>query len=361
MVRFGIEEEFMTLDPATLAPVPRGHAVRVALERALLPSVPALRAATSEFLDCQLEVSTSPVETITQARSELNSYRQGLAAAARETDTLVAAMGTPLRTVRECAVTRSERYAVIADRLGALTGEHYFNGLHVHAEAVDAEDRVRALNAVRPWLPLLLALSVNAPFGRGGDCGFASWRSIQLRRMATMGCPPVFRDLDDYHSRIDRIIRIGAAVDRGSISWMVRLAESYPTVEVRIFDAQLGVEDTLLLAALTRSLIAQPPATAGMGSEAIDAALWVAARDGTQGRLIHPLTGEIAPVSEVSAGLLEAIGDSLRTHGDDAFVAERVEQIARMGSGAERQREAFRAGGLDGLRVLLADALTGTA
>lgn len=255
-------------------------------------------------------------------------------------------------------ITPIPRYQVIADGMGSLANEHFVNGLHVHIEVLNADERVRALNAVRTWLPLLLALSANSPFWHGEDSGFASWRSVHLRRLSTMGCPPKFHDRADYEARIDRIIQLGAAVDRASISWAARLSENYDTVEVRVFDVQLCVDDALLLAGLTRSLIAEQPATVPQSSEAIGAALWVAAREGTSGLIINPLTGEIAPVWEVGACLVDALGNALTAHGDQSLVEDRMALLKNEGTGAERQRHAAMRGGRAGLRRLLVDSLT---
>ena len=92
----------------------------------------------------------------------------------------------------------SERYARIAGDIATITAEHQINGLHVHVGFDDREERVRSLNALRPWLPTLLALSSNSPFWSGHDTGFDSWRAIHSRRLTTYGTPPVFRDAADY-------------------------------------------------------------------------------------------------------------------------------------------------------------------
>lgn len=357
MVRFGVEEEFMTLHPHTLAPVPKGPAARVALHRDATASARAGASVSgdisAEFMDCQVEVATSPAQTLDDARCELTAFRASLRAYAQRADVVVCSAGAPYGDARESAVTSKSRYRAIADLMGGLTREHLVNGLHVHVEECDVEERVRALNAVRPWLPVLLALSANSPLWGGEDSGFASWRSILIRRLATMWCPPVFQDADDYQRRIDRLIDTGAVLDQASIAWAVRVSHHLDTVEVRVFDAQLTVADTLLAAALTRSLIVERPVTAPIDSEAIDASLWMAARSGMDARLIDPLTGGVASAWSILGGLRKATGDALRAHDDAEFVDAQLAVLREQGTGAARQRAALAGGGTPALRALL--------
>lgn len=359
MVRFGVEEEFIVLDRASLAPVPRGAEARRALRAASAAAAsedPAKSTEISaEFLDCQVEVATSPVEDLLAARAELTDFRDGLCAFGRESEVVVASAGTPYACAQRSVVTAKERYRAIADLMGDLTREHFVNGLHVHTEVQDPEDRVRALNAVRPWLPVLLALSANSPFWRERHSGFASWRSILLRRLPTMWCPPVFHDASDYQQRIDRLVRMDAAVDRASIAWAARISSHLDTVEVRVFDAQLTVDDTLLAAALTRAVVTERPVTMPMDSEAIDASLWTAAKEGMAAQLVDPFTGEVASAWSVADLLIEAVSGTLVARADKAFVDDQVGVVRARGTGSDRQRAAHAEGGVGGLRALLAE------
>ena len=244
---------------------------------------------------------------------------------------------------------------MIADFLGSLTREHLVNGLHVHTEVIGVEEQVRALNAVRPWLPVLLAATANAPFWRGQDSGFASWRSMLLRRLPTMWCPPVFQDAQDYQHRVERLVTLGAALDPASIAWAGRVSDTYDTVEVRVFDAQLTVADSLFAAALTRAIITDRPRTVALDSEAIDASLWMAARGGMRARVVDPLTGDVSPVSAVLQALCETVRNALEEHGDLEFARSRIERAQAEGSGADRQRRAVASGGALGLAGLLVD------
>lgn len=348
MARFGIEEEFVLLDEQSLGPIGIGDTARQDLaDRATSGRV------LAEYLTCQVECVTDPVRTRTEAEAQLRHLRGLLGRTAARHGAVAAASGTAYATTGALVISPSPHYDVVAAHLAHITRGHEVNGLHVHVEVTDHEERVRALNRLRGWLPLLLALTGNSPFGDGVDTRFASWRSVVIRRLPSSWMPPLFHDLDDYHAQVDRLLEMRALPDRASLSWAARLSERFPTVETRVFDAQLHPEDTLFAAALTRAIVATPELPASVVRvDGLDASLWTAARQGMDARLLDPGTGEVTDAWALATRLCEAVGAALDELGDGAFVAERMAGIRAEGTGAERQRRAFATGGVAGLRRL---------
>ena len=283
----GIEEEFVLLDPSTLATVDIAHGAVEALASTGGGVV------AHEFFRSQVEFASPVCESATEAREAIHAFRHSLGQWAREAGVIPAGTGTPYRTRVSGHVSAGARYARIADGIAGITAEHQINGLHVHVGFDDREDRVRSLNGLRPWLPTLLALSANSPFWAGHDTGFDSWRAIHSRRFTTFGIPPAFRDADHYDATVLALIGVGATVDGGTINWNVRLSAVYPTVEVRVCDAQLDPRSVLTLALLIRALAHTGTRTGTASSRSVtseavlrDAALWHAARYGLGSQLV---------------------------------------------------------------------------
>ncbi|WP_194421103.1 carboxylate-amine ligase [Microbacterium abyssi] len=351
MTRFGIEEEFQLLDEDTLVPVPLGSAARAAL-----PS--GTGEVKKEFLTSQVEFSTSPVDTLAAAGEELMAFRRALASFAHDRGAVAIGSGTPFGIGPEASVFASERYDTVAHWLGHIVDSHHVNALHLHVEVPDEEDRVRALNAVRPWMPTLLAVSGNSPFADGHDTGHASWRTVIMRRLPLSGCPPHFRDMRHYRSEVDRLVAQQVIPDIASVCWAARLSANYPTVELRLFDAQLSPEDALLLAALGRALVesatsAGDPVHTG---DDIQASLWAAARAGLGATLVDPSSGRLIAAKDAVCLLLQTISPALEKSGDLAFVTDGLDRVLRTGTGAQRQRAAYAEGGITALRALHAVA-----
>ncbi|RXZ46600.1 YbdK family carboxylate-amine ligase [Agromyces fucosus] len=358
MLRFGVEEEFMLVDPHRLVPVSLAGEIRdrLSVREELAPQI------GGEFLAAQLEYATTIQTGVAAAGTELLAFRTALGDAARELAVIPLAGGTPFDVDGAAAIVPTERYQHIASEFGEMLVDHQVNGLHVHVEVVDPDARVRALNGTRDWLPFLLAITGDSPFWHGRDTGFESWRNVILRRMPTAGCPPVFDDAADYRRRTQLLVDMGALIDLGSIAWAARLSERFPTVEVRVFDAQLSVDDSVMAAALTRAIVdtsAQGAAGSCAPAELVDAALWEAGRRGADARLPDPLSGTMSTVWALADGLVEWIRPSLEASGDLELVIDGLERIRLEGTGAARQRERHRDSGAIGLRGLYREGCDG--
>ncbi|MCS5719356.1 YbdK family carboxylate-amine ligase [Herbiconiux sp. CPCC 205763] len=356
LTTFGIEEETMLVDRASLAPVD-GDAVFHAV-RADPLSGPFV---SREYLASQVEFS-SPVYTSLQDASDgLARFRAAVAGGCSESGVLAWNGGVPFRTVgRRPRVTRSPRYEGISRGFGAVVDDHQISALHVHVGVPNRAEGVRVMNAVRPWLPVLLALGGNSPFWRGSDTGFASWRSILMSRWTTNGCPPSFDGPGDYDARLARLVGVGGTADAATVAWNLRLSETHPTIEFRVFDAQLESWQSVLLAAICRALVVtaldEPRPEIAIHPELLDAAAWHAARDGLSARLVHPVTGSLESAADVVAELLRRITPALQHLGDAASVDDRLQQLLREGTGAMMQRAAHAKAGIEGLRALTSTA-----
>ncbi|MSR99281.1 YbdK family carboxylate-amine ligase [Arthrobacter sp. BL-252-APC-1A] len=362
MATFGIEEEFLLVDPATGLPTPRAEEMSRAL--AAQPAFPAtdppVPVGQSEFLACQLETSTIICDTLDDAAVSLLGARTAIAAAAASTGIGVVPSGAAPRIADTPAeVTGTERYRAMGKLTGAVAGEHYVNGTHIHVAVPDRDSGINALNKLRPWLSTLAALAGNSPFWRGLDTDFSSWRLIHYRRWSVQGCPPEFADASDYDRRLARLLGSDAVLDSGHIGWAARLSEHYPTVEVRVGDAQLEAADSVLLAAVVRGLVLSNSAAPDShpDPELLDAGLWQAARYGLGGRLMGVLGDSSAAAEQVDA-LVDHIRPVLDENGDLAYVLAGVQRMLTEGTGAVRQRAAYAAGGWNGLTGLYESALT---
>lgn len=354
MTRIGIEEEFVLLDSATLVPIAISDD-----DRRTISDQPTSGRIMPEFLTCQLECATDPVATLAEADAQVRHLRGLIGALAGRHQAVAAASGSPFAATGSLGVARSAHYDVVSAHLAHLTRGHEVNGLHVHVEIPDEEERVRSLNRVRGWLPVLLALTGNSPFADGIDTRFASWRSVVIRRLPSSWTPPRFHDMDDYRAQTDRLIALGAIADRASVSWAARISDRFPTVELRVFDAQLFPEDTLFASALARALAANKEAPGStLSADVLDESLWTAARYGLDARLLDPTTGEVTEARILAAALLELVGPVLDEFGDRSFVEDRLARIRRDGTGADRQRRAYASEGVAGLRQLYRNGVT---
>lgn len=360
MRTFGIEEELQLLDPMTLQPA------NVAAEvYGMLMASPQWADVThKEFLASQVEHASAVFSSLQEARSALLGFRRFVAERAGELGVVAASVGTPPQTTPFPSITDVERYHRIVSDLGGLIADHQLSGLHVHIGVPDREAGVIALNAARPWMPLLTSISANSPLWRGHDTGYDSWRTILLRRWTTAGCPPSFVDAADYDHRVHRLLGIGGTNDLGLISWDVRLSEHLPTIEFRMADAQLDADTTLFITALCRALVshmlARPEASDAAASasaevppELLSAAVFHSAHHGMRAEVFDPISGGLAPAGDVLRRFVQMVAGELEEEGDLQTVESSMRRLIRTGTGAERQRAAYAIDGMAGVRRLL--------
>jgi carboxylate-amine ligase len=262
------------------------------------------------------------------------------------------AVATPVLDEAEVATTRNPRYERIVHDFGATAERMVVCGMHVHVDVSDEDEGVGVLDGVRPWLPVLLALSVNSPFAWGRDTGHASWRSQVWGRWPTAGPTEPYGNAEAYRAATQALVESRAALDRGMLYLDARLAEAYPTVEIRVADVCTQVEDAVLVAALTRALTETAAAEWRRGeaapawrTELVRAASWRASRFGMSDKLLHPVNRTLVPAREASLALMHHTADALDEAGDRGRVAALFEELTRRGSGAARQHAAAAAGG----------------
>jgi carboxylate-amine ligase len=337
----GVEEELLLVDPDT------GYTVAAAdevLRYAEALDVPAPEVTlTAGLFETRLESGAGRCTTLTDLATRLTHTRARIATAARAAGTWMlpsasAVLGGP-------AAPR-EKFTAVADTYAAAVADVTCE-CRVNLDAPDPETAVAVVNHLRPWLPTLLALSVNSPYCDGADTGYASWRSVQRARLPAGGMPPHFGSARAYEARVSRLVEMGVLVDDASPLWLARPLPRLSGVEVRVADTGIDVEATLLQAALTRALVhtALTDLAAGreapaIGEQVAAAALWSAARHGMSGPGIHPVLERTAPATVLASELLSAVRPSLEELDDLTTVTEGIRRTVRVGTGAARQRAA---------------------
>lgn len=354
----GVEEEFLLVDPVTGAAVNRADEV-VAVAREMSGFE-----LEHELTQMQVEINTSVCGDAEQVRRELGGLRRSVAKAARQAGCRAIAVGAPPVGEMAGVITDDARYRLIAHEFGALATQQLICGCHVHVAVPGRETAVQVCNHVRPWLPVLSAVTANSPFSRGVDTGFASWRSIVWSQWPVAGPPPFFTSWQHYQAVCDTVLEAGTALDPAMVYWDVRPSSRWPTVEVRVADVAAGVDDAVLLAALVRALVAKavmdvengvPPVPVPV--ETLRQACWRAARDGLAGSALDVWSGRLIPVRQQLDGLVDRLLPVIETNGDLPLVEHGLRVLDRDGCGADRQRRAFRDGGVPAVLDLLeADA-----
>jgi len=339
---FGVEEEFFVVDPRTRRILSRAPEL---LARSRMPD----GRLCGEFSRVQVEANSPVCTTADDALRFLRAARRELGRAADEAGLAVAATGTAvLGDTSAALVSDGSRYADIAVHAGGLRASHVVCGCHVHVGIPDRETAVAVSDHLRRWLPFLVALSANSPFHGGRDTGYASWRTVTWNRLPSAGPPPLLRSLAAHERAVRSLSDSGAILDRHMVYWDVRLSDHLPTLEIRVGDVAATAEEALLFAALVRGLATRALTDVHHGvpapdipDQALRAAVWRAARDGLEGSVPDPLTGDCLPGPYAVERLSHAALPGLVANGDADLVSGLLDRIRATGTGAARQRAAY--------------------
>ena len=343
---FGIEEEYLLVDLETRDIAPEApRALLAGCEQRLG------RHFSREYISAQIEFGTPVCTTSSEARRHLHRARRIIATVAADCGLApIAASTHPFARWRQQNHTDAPRYKALADDLQGLGRRMIINGLHIHVGIESNAERIRLMNELRPFLPILLALSTSSPFWQGEATGLKSYRTAINDATPRKGIPEAFDSWRDYQQTIAVLCKAGVIEDATKIWWDLRPSARFPTLEMRITDVCPLVEDGLCIAALFRCLCRYLTRVSQVGNSGlsrrkgtsrvplvlINENRWRAQRYGVDRGLIDPQAGRVASFGEVLDNLLELISD------DAAFFncideVEHARVILRRGTSADRQ------------------------
>jgi glutamate---cysteine ligase / carboxylate-amine ligase len=339
----GIEEEYQLVDPETSELRSSGRAVIASDWSGEI---------RKELQESTIEVGTRVSAGSAAALRDVRRLRaQAAAAAAAEELSIVAAGVHPFSGWRGHRMAAGERYAQMAELYGRIARDEHNYGMHVHVAPAAGSDRMRLVNAIRWYIPHLLALSCSSPFFEGEDTGYASWRMVLWRRWPGAVLPPRLGSEAEYRRYVEYQLRAGVLVDERSIYWMIRPHPEYPTLEFRMCDVCPSLEDAAAIAGLARVLVAAAAEGAlpvrrpdELGWNAWDALaaddFWRAARYGLDAQLVDPRAGSGGRTARASiAALLDDVA-AVAGELDELTALQGVARILERGNGAERMRRA---------------------
>jgi glutamate---cysteine ligase / carboxylate-amine ligase len=300
----GVEEELFVVDRRSLRPVRvpsdvvDGEHVKTELHAAVVELASGICADADELHDVLRDLRLDALGRLSE---------HGLVPVATAT--------WPTAVPEEQEITPEEGYLRFVELAGPSARRQFCCGLHVHVGVESPEACMVALEYVLPWLPVLLAVSVNSPWLAGRETGLVSNRAEILALLPRSGAPPAFDSYADWERFAERLLRLGLADTYRRLWWDVRPHPAFGTLEVRMPDQPTGVEASVAFAALVQALVAtaEPGGRADRGMYAENR--WAAFRYGREARLIHPDGTRLVTVAELLDELLERVGPKVEELG----------------------------------------------
>lgn len=338
-----VEEEFAVLDPETLGLANRFEELQRAAR-----GTPLEEHLVGELIASEVEIRTGRCASFAEAAAKLGERRAQLDDLGAELRIALAAVGThPWSRWQEQRIIDTPHYRRNDELLRYVVWRNNTFGLHVHVGIRGADRAVAVCNALRNYLPELLAFSASSPFVEGVFTHLHSVRTeIFTRMFPRCGVPDAYDGWQGYEEYVRFLFETGSISEHTQIWWSVRPHLAFPTIEIRICDAQPELEEARALAALCYALTARV-ARALDESEPlphfphrlIEENFWRAIRHGLGGELIDLASGEVRPARARLERLLEWVAPVAEELGAASYLAVPVansaeRQIAQHDDGA---------------------------
>src|SRR5271157_4819130 len=340
----GIEEEYQTVDPVTRDLRSHIHAEIVEKGRLMLHEH-----VKPEMHQSVVEIGTGVCQNVSQAKAEIGMIRQQMITLARQNGLRLSAGGThPFALWRDQEIYPDDRYRVIVEDLKMVARANLIFGLHVHIGVEDRETAIQLMNSARYFLPHLLALSCNSPFWQGMETGLRSYRCKVFDKFPRTNIPDLYQSWAEFENYVNLLIKTNCIDNAKKIWWDIRPHPYFPTLEFRICDIPMRVEETIAIAALCQAVIAklytlhERNLTFRHYSRAlIMENKWRAARYGLDGKMIDFGKQTEVDARKLIGEILEFVADVSDELGSRREVGY-IRTIMENGNGADRQLRVFR-------------------
>ena len=350
----GVEEEFQILDPETREL--RSHVQEILDEGKILLK----ERVKPEMHQSVIEIGTGICKNIAEVRQDVGEMRTEIIRLARKNGMRVASAGThPFSNWADQKIFPDPRYDSVVQEMQLLARANLIFGLHVHVGIKDRSLAFQIMNEALYFLPHMLALSTNSPFWLGRNSGLKSFRTKVFDRFPRTSIPEYF----DTPAEFDEFVRILVktnSIDNGKkIWWDVRPHPFFETIEFRVCDVPMRLEETLTLAALFQAICVKlyKLRLQNLGFRRYRRALilenkWRASRWGIEGKLIDFGKEIEVPFRDLVAEMLAFVDDVVDELGSRHEVFDGVNWILENGTGADRQLRVYEATGGDLKKVV---------
>jgi carboxylate-amine ligase len=341
-----VEEEFALLDPETLELTDRFEEIYAAAQETdLAPNI------VGELIASEIEVRTGKCENFAEAAAAMQERRSQLHAVARDLQIGLGGTGThPWSRWQDQRIIDTPHYRRNDEILRYVVWRNNTFGLHVHVGIEGADRAIKVHDALRTFLPEVLALSASSPFVESVNSGLHSARTeIFTRMFPRCGIPDPYGDWQGWEDYVSFLYRTGSVTEHTQIWWSVRPHLAFPTIEIRIADGQPDLAEAQSLAAFAYSLAARCARAIDEGetipnlpNRLLEENLWRATRYGLSGELLDLERAEPVHARRRLEDLLEWVAPVADEIGATPYLAipERnaaERQIARFQEGASLQ------------------------
>jgi len=297
-----------------------------------------------ELIESMIEINTNIFQSIEDVETDISKILMHLEDILKNYKTLLNCTSLhPFALVKNQIVTDNPRYKRIMKDLQIVGKRFITQGLHVHIGVNNCEKAIQVNNALRIYLPMLLALSTSSPFFEGEDTGLYSYRTKLFEALPLAGMPDYLNDWNHFENLTEQLQNAGIIKSVKDLWWDVRPHPGFGTVEIRVCDIPVNFKAILSLVALIQALVVtleKADYYSDTHIQILQSNKWQAVRYGLEGIFVDPKTIQKVTMRKAIENLYTLIEPVINSLGSTKYV-KTIEEILNQGTGTTKQRKLY--------------------
>ena len=297
-----------------------------------------------ELIESMIEINTNICQTIEDVEKDISKVLTHLEDILKNYETLLNCTSLhPFALGKNQIVTDNPRYKRIMKDLQIVGKRFITQGLHVHIGVNNREKAIQINNALRIYLPLLLALSTSSPFFEGEDTGLYSYRTKLFEALPLAGMPDHLNDWNHFENLTEQLQNAGIIKSVKDLWWDVRPHPGFGTVEIRVCDVPVNFKAILSLVALIQALVVTLEKTdycSYTHIQILQSNKWQAVRYGLEGIFVDPKTIQKITMRKAIENFYTLVEPAFNSLGSTKYI-KTIEEILNQDTGTTKQRKLY--------------------
>ena len=297
-----------------------------------------------ELIESMIEINTNICSNIEEVEKDIKKTLTYLSDILKDYETDINCTSLhPFAIGKKQIITENLRYKRIMKDLQMVGKRFISQGLHIHIGINNPEDAIKVNNALRIYLPLLLALTTSSPFFEGEDTGLHSYRTKLFEALPLAGMPDYLINWNHFENLTEQLEEAGIINSVKDLWWDVRPHPGFGTVEVRVCDIPINFKEIIAIVALIQSLVVtliKKEPIPDTHIQILQSNKWQAARYGLEGVFVDPKNFKKIDIKKAIENLFLLVEPTMNSLGSKKYLAA-LEKILNNNTGSTKQRNLY--------------------
>ena len=297
-----------------------------------------------ELIESMIEINTNICSNIEEVEKDIRKTLNHLDENLKNHETEINCTSLhPFAIGKKQIITENLRYKRIMKDLQMVGKRFISQGLHIHIGINGPEEAIKVNNALRIYLPLLLALTTSSPFFEGEDTGLHSYRTKLFEALPLAGMPDYLINWNHFENLTEQLEGAGIINSVKDLWWDVRPHPGFGTVEIRVCDIPTTFREIIAIVALIQALVvtlikAEPIPDTHI--QILQSNKWQAARYGLEGVFVDPKNFKKLTIKKAIENLFLLVEPTMISLGSKKYF-KILEEILNDTTGSTKQRNLY--------------------